>query len=214
MGRKSTDKKRIKNPKKKVKYIKKVIPIFAEKGLKGFTMDELAKALEVTKATLYNHFPTKKALVSDVLAYIVDNIYGFEAVLTNPELGYLERYFRSVKILLDNVSQISNIMLDDLQLAYPDLWLTVDMLREYAARVLREFYRQGQENGDFKGYNLEVLVLTDRIFLDSMANARLLDSHDLNLETAFKEYFKLKFFGMSNFKEDEIEALFKSVFEE
>ena len=196
MGRKSIDKKRSKNTKKKDNIIKKVIPIYSKYGLKDLTMNELAKELGITKATLYNYFSTREEIVEGTLRYILDNIKVFEHVIRDEKIDYIERYYKSVQILCENVKDVSNIFLRDLKTVFPHLWFMVDTFRDYATNILEDFYKNGQAKGIFKDFNINIYVLTDRLFLDALANAELLESNNLTLEKAFLEYFKMKCFGI------------------
>lgn len=44
------------------------LPLFLENGFKGTSIDMVVKASEVSKATVYNHFPDKAALMLATLA--------------------------------------------------------------------------------------------------------------------------------------------------
>jgi AcrR family transcriptional regulator len=44
--------------------------LFAEHGIDGTSMDAIAAAARVSKATIYNHWPDKPALCLDVLAHL------------------------------------------------------------------------------------------------------------------------------------------------
>ncbi len=212
MGRKSIDKKRSNNTKKKENIIKKVIPIYSKYGLNELTMNDLAKRLHITKATLYNHFPTKEKIVSDTLKYILNNIKDFEAIIKNEDLTYIERYFGSVQILCNNVKDVSNIFLKDLKNSFPHLWFLVDTFRDYATNILADFYKNGQKNGVFKQFDTNIFVLTDQLFLDALADAELLESNNLTLEKAFLEYFKMKCFGIiEGDHNDELEQIIKDI---
>jgi TetR/AcrR family transcriptional regulator, regulator of autoinduction and epiphytic fitness len=43
------------------------LPLFLENGFKGTSIDMVVKASEVSKATIYNHFPDKAALMAATL---------------------------------------------------------------------------------------------------------------------------------------------------
>ncbi len=48
--------------------------IFAEKGYSGTSVREIAEELNITKAALYYHFPSKEAIFSACLTYSLDSI--------------------------------------------------------------------------------------------------------------------------------------------
>jgi len=48
---------------KKIQIAATALPLFLENGFKGTSIDMVVKASEVSKATVYNHFPDKAALM-------------------------------------------------------------------------------------------------------------------------------------------------------
>ncbi len=54
---------------------------FADKGLAGARVDEIAAEAGITKATLYHHFPTKDDLFSEVLARAYRSVRDAEQAL-------------------------------------------------------------------------------------------------------------------------------------
>ena len=48
------------------------LPLFLENGFKGTSIDMVVKTSQVSKATVYNHFPDKAALMLAVLALWID----------------------------------------------------------------------------------------------------------------------------------------------
>lgn len=46
--------------------IEAAIPVFAEKGFEGATMDDIADAVGINKATIYLYFDSKDALIRDI----------------------------------------------------------------------------------------------------------------------------------------------------
>ena len=48
------------------------LPLFLENGFKGTSIDMVVKSSQVSKATVYNHFPDKAALMLATLALWID----------------------------------------------------------------------------------------------------------------------------------------------
>lgn len=46
------------------------LKLFSERGIDGTSMDAIAEASEVSKATVYNHWPDKEALLLEVIAFL------------------------------------------------------------------------------------------------------------------------------------------------
>lgn len=198
MGRKSVRKQRNANPKRREKYILQLLPVFYEYGLQALSMDDICTKLNISKATLYNYFATKEEMVAAILEHVLGEIAGFEKIITSKELSFLDRYFSSVQLLTKSVAGISNLFLNDLQTNFPELWQNVRDFRDYAATVLKDFYEEGKRENILTGFSTNILVLSDRLFFDALSEPKVLAANNLTIENAFKEYFKLKCFGMIN----------------
>ncbi len=196
MGRKSLKKKRKNNPEKKEEWAKELIPHFQKKGLRDFTMDNVAEMLNVSKATVYNYFKSREEIVELCVAVKLSEVSHFSAILMDNQTPYLERYFLSLEDLTKNISGISNTFLSDLKHLFPATWKTVNNFIEYALQILREYYEEGIQSGALEKANTSLIVMSDRFFLQSLSDPDFLNSHQLTLEEAFKQYFKIKFFGI------------------
>jgi AcrR family transcriptional regulator len=196
MGRKSVAKQRNQNPKRRKKYLMRLMPIFYEYGLQELSMDDISQKLDISKATLYNYFATKEEMVAGILDHVLGEIGYFETIMADKERSFMDRYFSSVLLLTKSVSGISNRFLMDVQSMYPVLWEIVREFRNYSANVLERFYEEGKQLGILSAFSTNILVLSDRLFFDALTEPQILDANNLTIQEAFSEYFKLKCFGM------------------
>lgn len=215
MGRKSIKKERNLNPKKRAALIEKIIPVFSKHGIKDLTMDDLANHLNISKTTLYNYFSTREEIISGGLKYVLSRINNYQKALSDDSLSYLERYAGAVKILSENVSDISNLLLSDIKTEYPHLWKLIDTYKANATVVLAKFYDSGQKAGVFNKFETNIPVLTDRLFFDALSDPQLLEDNNLTIEEALREYFMMKCFGVlkTNTQEsmkEEVEGLIQN----
>lgn len=51
--------------------------LFAERGYRNTTLDEIAQAAEFGKGTIYNYFPSKQALFEEVISHWMDRVLQF-----------------------------------------------------------------------------------------------------------------------------------------
>ena len=57
---------------KKLQIAVAALPLFLDNGFKGTSIDMVLKSSEVSKATVYNHFPDKAALMEATLALWIE----------------------------------------------------------------------------------------------------------------------------------------------
>jgi TetR/AcrR family transcriptional regulator of autoinduction and epiphytic fitness len=58
---------------KKTQIAAAALPLFLDNGFKGTSIDMVVKSSHVSKATVYNHFPDKAALILATLAMWIDS---------------------------------------------------------------------------------------------------------------------------------------------
>lgn len=78
---------------KKEHIIQTALPLFLENGFKGTSIDMVVKASEVSKPTVYNHFPDKAALMLAVLTRWIDD--NKPVITPLHEAGAFQRLVRS-----------------------------------------------------------------------------------------------------------------------
>jgi AcrR family transcriptional regulator len=73
------------------------LELFATKGFEQTSLREIAERLDITKAALYYHFPSKEELVGDVLEPLISDLDAFLAAaparIREGERALLEAYF-------------------------------------------------------------------------------------------------------------------------
>ena len=196
MGRKPVTKERIDNPQLKEEWVRVLLPIYIKNGLKRMSMDEVAKQLNVSKATLYKHFSSREEIVEMALVVKLNDIGSFKEMLFDESQPFIDRYFNSIHLFFAEISGISTEFLLDLKKLYPDIWKRVEFFREYAATLLKAFYSRGIESGVFNNIDPAILVLNDKMFFDAISDPEFLMQNSLSLQKAFRDYFTLRTQGL------------------
>ena len=196
MGRNAVDKKRIKDPKKREKWIDELSPVFFKHGIKKLNADAVAETLNKSKATVYKHFDSHREIVLLVLQTKLSELQGFQPILVNEAKSYPDRYVEAVDFISTHLGEVSNVFLSDLKAVYPDLWDLIQAFKTFALQSLRTFYQAGTTAEVFQDLNPDLLVLSDELFFDVLTDAEYLSEKGLTLQTAFTDYFKMRFHGI------------------
>lgn len=143
-----------KNEEMKNKIINTAIEVIIDKSFSNFTLSEVAKRIDVTKATIYWYFSSKE----DLIASISDQIWSLEILsvehLESLNLSATEKLKRvlfqeqdrlscilPIKLLLEFHSE-TNIVKEQIQKGY----------KQYQA-ILADVLQEGTKNGEFH-YNV------------------------------------------------------------
>lgn len=196
MGRKAKEKEIDVHSAKRRAWAKEAFPFFQKMGIKGFKMDKLAEMLGKSKTTIYKHFVSREDLVGLVIEMKLEELAKFEKFLTNKDLDYIDRYENAINLLASVLQGITNKFLLEVSEVYPIMWDDIQKFRQRASLQLDHYYRKGTELGHFRDINPGVLILTDRLFFEAVLSQEFLVQKEITMGQAFKDYFKLKCFGM------------------
>ena len=140
---------------KREEILKAGLKVFAEKGYRGATMDDIALELQATKGLLYYHFETKEQILKAILAE-TQLIAGLEAGLTIPEgMPLREALHHAVKRSLDLMEsngELVRFLHVQALLSGPDAELVYTQVLERlygaGARSIETFKRTGEVRPD------------------------------------------------------------------
>jgi AcrR family transcriptional regulator len=82
---------RPRSPEAHEKVLHAALALFGERGIEGASMDAIARAAQVSKATIYNHWPDKEALLLEVMLWVNGLNPNTDREKADPDSGSLER---------------------------------------------------------------------------------------------------------------------------
>lgn len=213
MGRKALAKERQLNPKVRQEWLKKLIPFFMERGFSSTKMEDIARYLGVSKATLYEHFSGQDELYSLALDYVLGEIHASRAILKETELTHPERYIYLFGVVLQQVTGITAIFLEDIEKNFPKLWEKVQDFYQSWEKDLEDFYQEGVKAGQFIDIHPAVFSRMITGMLREMITSDFLQQHRLSLSQVFLDFFRVHAQGVfsGSFEMHHFESLAKGV---
>ena len=196
MGRKSLNKIRSSDLEKRKKWINNAMPYFQEYGIREINMEKMAEYLGISKGTIYNHFSSKDEIVEFAVRLKIDSIKDFHKILFDYQLGFVERYYKSIQYYTQQLYDISLLIIDDLKELYPEVWALISNFQDAAMKGLIRYYEEGMASGNFVKVNPKLLAREDRLFFELLFNQSFLIENNLTLRKAFNDHFKVKFNGL------------------
>ncbi|WBW96823.1 TetR/AcrR family transcriptional regulator [Oceanirhabdus sp. W0125-5] len=109
----------------KEKIIKTALELFNDKGIK-FSMDSLAKKLNMAKKTIYANFPSKDDLAVEMIHSIFKNIKDQEKNIMESDIPIIDKLKKVLTLLPDNINNFNYGRLYELRAMRPDLYVFVD----------------------------------------------------------------------------------------
>lgn len=136
------------------------VSVLLEHGVEGMTVDRVAAATHIAKATLYNYFPNKRALFELILVRSISPlIEALETIATSdrPVLEKLDLQLRTCVDRAANEVSLLALMLHDERvrgLIHSSEW----EVREAAMRHIAAVFQQGIDEGVFRATDASILA--------------------------------------------------------
>ncbi|WP_043545549.1 TetR/AcrR family transcriptional regulator [Pseudomonas aeruginosa] len=123
--------------------------VFRRYGYHGTTMDTLASACELTKATFYHHYPNKESLMSDVLQWthnrINEAVFSIAYDQSQTRLNRFQSMANKAKRLFkeDGIGCLMGVIAVDATYALPDLMPQIRGFLDSWAEALSHLFLEG-----------------------------------------------------------------------
>ncbi|UUZ81960.1 TetR/AcrR family transcriptional regulator [Paenibacillus sp. P26] len=191
----------------KDRLTKRLIPYVRKSGFQSLRMEEIAKIMDVSRATLYKYFPSKEECIRGIVNFYVDYIKELmvDSLDTDQRFGIRFQKIFEQSVLV--AEYITDIFLEELESNYPESY---DRLRE--ALNLREqqllaFINEGIREGIFNEINGKLFIMQDEL-LRKIFDVKYLMVNNLTIQQVLYDFYKLKKFNCSspkNFKPSTIQ---------
>lgn len=137
--------------------------LFKKKGYSAVTMRDIAQAMGIKAASLYNHIQSKQQILSDIIISIGEQFtLGMMQIRATENASSIEKLERiialHVQITMDNPSKMATMNND---------WMHLEEKLEYYLNLRRNYeesFRQilieGIEKGEIKAVNPEIILFS------------------------------------------------------
>lgn len=167
------------------------------RGVK-FTMSDLARRLNLSKTSLYEHFTSKNELIHDILSTgIQDTQQQRQEIYNDPQLSVTEKIYKLLKIAPRVFGPInSHSLYDDLRHYYPDAWQIVSEFREQQMSDLTSLIIQNIENRSLRPVNVPVLRQIVTGALDDLFDYQFLERNNMTPADALAAMADIIVYGL------------------
>ncbi len=135
--------------------------LFGEKGFNGTSMAELASEVGITKSSLYHHFPSKQALLSEIIELTVNRVTPLVQEVAESDLPIRERLGRAV--ILHTVEAIRDrdavaCFIEEGRYLEPEFMTAHVANRDRYELTFRRLFEEGIRSGDFVDQDVGLAV--------------------------------------------------------
>jgi AcrR family transcriptional regulator len=172
---------------------------FFQFGFTRVTVDEIAQDLGVSKKTLYKHFPSKEALLREIMKQNTREIEAkIDAILKDRNSDFVEKLRGIWAFLASRLSRIGQAFQQDLQRHVPEVWKEVDQRRNQIIRQRfgKMFQKGVQSKAIRRDIDAELLVLVYVTLVQRIVNPETLSQLPLSMSQAFETIISVMFEGI------------------
>lgn len=171
----------------KILILEGTIKVFNEKGL-GFTMDDLAKQLSMSKKTIYKFFDDKEKLFFSMVDFLFDGIReSKEAVLNDDSLDTLQKIKNILGIMPEGYKDIDLRRLYLLKDKYPKIYKKVEERLETGWESTIMLMEKGIEEGVIRPVKIPIVKMMMEAALEQFFQRDILVNNNISYADALDE---------------------------
>ena len=137
--------------------------LFGERGFNAVSMRDLAEALGIKAASLYNHISSKQELLATIIISVAETFtQGMNEIISSRKstLEKLNEVIElHVRITIKHSRALTSLNNDWMHLKEPDLTYFLDMRASYEENF-RKILKQGVKKQEIKKLNVEVMLFS------------------------------------------------------
>jgi len=171
--------------------------LFRENGLYKTSMDELAALLQISKKTIYKHFPSKENLVMEITKFWLVGSTERVDKIVHSKTDVVSKFVKLLEDYSCELSRVSDKWIKDFQVHYPDIWKSVEEFREekifYYARKL---FKQGMKEKYVVNIPTEIVIASHIASMRAIVNPKFLMENNFSMTEALKYVFEMQLNGI------------------
>lgn len=148
---------------RKEEIIKIAARLFYEKGYKTVSMRDIATAMDIKAASLYNHIKSKQEILSEIILKVAEEFtIGMENVVgeNSSAIKKIEKVIElHIDITVNHSEALAALNNDWIHLEKADLLAFVKMKEDYEENF-RKIIKHGIDTGEIKPFHPEVILFS------------------------------------------------------
>lgn len=137
--------------------------LFREKGYSAVTMRDLANAMDIKAASLYNHIKSKQEILVLIVIEIAEEYTNTIRLIESSNDTAVEKIGNVIQLHIDitvkNPDALASLNNDWMHLPEKELQYFLQM-RETYEDIFRSIVKKGIADGEIKNYNAEVIIFS------------------------------------------------------
>jgi AcrR family transcriptional regulator len=183
----------------KTRIIDSTSRLFFERGFSRVSMAQLASDLGISKKTLYQHFPSKQALLYEVVSNMMnENGKIIEGIVNDRGMDFHRKLSRLMNHISGLVGRMARPFGEDLRRNAPEMWDEIDRFRrEKILLNFRKLLEAGIRQGVFrKDVDPQLMTLMFATLMQNMVDPKLFSQIPFTAAQVFETIVEVVFRGI------------------
>jgi len=166
-------------------------------GFRKFTVDGIARAMGISKKTIYKFFKGKREIISAVVDGYINNerCATLQALQDGKPKSWWDRL--NAVFFLYSEYKTPLWLLAELQRFFPEEWAKVEEFRRFKQKLVHSLIEQGVETGELKsGLHPAVIASVLDRALDNLLDFSFLLNHEMTAHQLVEQVRDIFFFGI------------------
>jgi len=150
-------------PGRKSEIVNIAAVLFKEKGYSAVTMRDIAQALDIRAASLYNHIKSKQEILVLIVIAIAEEYTNTISAIVESDESAVQKLEKVIQLHIDitvrNPDALASLNNDWMHLPQHELTLFLQMREEYEEKF-RSIIKKGIADGEIKNHNAEIIIFS------------------------------------------------------
>ena len=188
----------------KTKLLQKLIMVMGKNGFQTLKMEDIARYMDVSRATMYKYFSSKEEVLAGVVDVYIDYLdeLALQTSDADSDTFFADMFQQLYRQSLLLSATVMNILLKELQLSYLELYERLGAALAKREQQIVDFYQAGMASGVFHQLNARLIFLQDEATIRQLLDTKYLIAQQLSLSQVLYDYYQLK--KIQLFKPDQL----------
>jgi len=171
--------------------------LFLTEGFYKTSMDQLASGLKISKKTIYKYFPSKEAIIREIVSSIQSEIQTHLNEILKSKENAVIKLIRINKLIGLLLMRLSDKWINDLRTHMPELWNRIDDFRtQKLIGSINLIVNQGQKQQLIRNIPHDLIVVIFMSALRGVLNNEFLINSKFSYKDAVESTLQILFSGI------------------
>ncbi|PQP83871.1 TetR/AcrR family transcriptional regulator [Paenibacillus sp. PCH8] len=174
------------------KFLTKIIPVLRTTAISSLRMDDVARHMDISKATLYKYFSSKEEIIQNILDDYIEEIHDSRALMKDNSISFERRFQIAYQHSISHVLYLPEFFWSDVKKLYPALYEGFATALRHHSEQLCHFFEEGMERGTFNEINPILYMIQDEAVIRRVAEPSFSITYDMTIRQALYDFYVMK----------------------